>query len=69
MEVKANNFIHILPKIDTNVTHIRGLARLEYYIMPADPNNSFICNQVELFHVKNTQVDFDRDEKTPTNRK
>jgi hypothetical protein len=53
----ANNIIHILTKIDSNVTHVRGLDRLEYKVrlhLPSMP--------------KNTVGDFVRNEKYP-NRK
>jgi hypothetical protein len=56
-KVEANNIIHILTKIDSNVTHVRGLDRLEYRVrlyLPSMP--------------KNTVGDFVRNEKYP-NRK
>jgi len=48
-EVEANNFIHTLTKIDTNVTKEYGLAKLKYYATPSRPTNSLISSKVRLF--------------------
>ncbi len=69
--MEANNFIHISTKIDSNVTHVRGLDRLEYNIMPSHTTDSFNISKVRLYHLsipKNTVGDFVRNEKYP-NRK
>jgi len=44
LEVHPNNFIHILMRIDTQVTQVRGLDRLEYYVI-ASPAGEFISNE------------------------
>ena len=73
--MEANNFIHILTKIDSNVTHVRGLDRLEYHSISSHTTNSFNFSKVRPFHIayhlampKNTVGDFVRNEKYP-NRK
>jgi hypothetical protein len=49
-EVKANNIIHTLTKVERSVTKENGLANLRYYATTSRTTNSLISSKERLFH-------------------